>query len=69
MLATIRSRQMQGGRNLPSVFHVAFPSLSSKEDAVSVCVICKRPIAPGKGRFRTEEGAAHEECYKEAKRG
>ena len=69
MLTTIRSRQMQGGRVLSRPFHVPFRSLPSKEDEVSVCVICKRPIAPGKGRFRTAEGDAHEECYKEAKRG
>ena len=56
---------MQGGHVLPRSFHVAFPSLSSKEDEVSICVIGKRPIDPGKGRFRTEEGDAHEECYKQ----
>jgi hypothetical protein len=66
VLATIRSRQMQGGRALPHSFHVPFRSLPSKEDEVSVCVICKRPIAPGEGRFCTEEGDAHKECYRRA---
>jgi hypothetical protein len=68
VLATIRSRQMQGGRVLAHSSHVPFRSLPSKEDEVSVCVICKRPIAPGEGRFRTEEGDAHEECYRRPKR-
>jgi hypothetical protein len=67
VLAPIRSRQLQDGRVLARSFHVPFRSLPSKEDEASVCVICKRPIAPGKGRFRTEEGDAHEECYKQGK--
>jgi hypothetical protein len=62
VLAMIRSRV------LPRSFHVAVPSLLSKEDEASVCVICKLPIAPGKGRFRTEEGDAHEECYRRTQR-
>jgi hypothetical protein len=28
------------------------------------CAICGRPIVPGSGRYRTEEGDVHEECYK-----
>jgi hypothetical protein len=60
VLTTIRSRQRQG---------VASPSPPSKEDEVSVCIICKRPIDPGAGRFRTEKGDAHEECYRRTPRG
>jgi hypothetical protein len=37
------------------------------EDEPSICVICKRPIAPGTGRFRTEKGDAHEECYRKGR--
>jgi hypothetical protein len=33
-----------------------------------ICAICKRPIPPGSGRFRTEEGDVHEECYRERER-
>jgi hypothetical protein len=69
VLATIRSRQMQGGRVLAHSSHVPFRSLPSKEDEVSVCVICKRPIDPGAGRFRTEKGDAHDECYRRTQRG
>ena len=69
MPTTIRSQMQGGGRGiLPHSFHVAFPSPPSKEDEVSVCLICKRPIAPGKGRFRTKEGDAHEECYRRTQR-
>ena len=66
---TIRSQMQGGGRRvLPRSFDVASPSPPSKEDEVSVCVICKRRIDPGKGRFRTEEGDAHEECYQRTRR-
>jgi len=67
VLTTIRSRQMQGVLSCP--FDVASPSSPSKEEEVTVCVICKRPIDPGKGRFRTEKGDAHEECYRRTQRG
>ena len=38
---------------------------ADKEHSPAICVICKRPIPPGSGRFRTEEGDVHEECYRE----
>jgi hypothetical protein len=31
----------------------------------NTCAICKRTILPGSGRYRTEEGDVHEECYQE----
>lgn len=69
MFTAIRSRQVLGGAALPRPFDVASASSPSKEDEVTVCVICKRPIDAGKGRFRTEKGDAHEECYKRTQRG
>ena len=32
------------------------------------CAICQRPIPPGGGRYRTEQGDVHEECYQEQRR-
>ena len=29
------------------------------------CAICQRPIPPGRGLYRTEQGDVHEECYQE----
>jgi hypothetical protein len=30
-----------------------------------LCAICQRPIPPGCGRYRTDKGDVHEECYQE----
>ena len=32
-------------------------------DEPVLCVICLLPIEPGSGRYRTDEGDAHEDCY------
>lgn len=69
MPTRVRSTQMAGDgrRVLSPSCDVASPSPPSKEDEVSVCVICKRPIDPGAGR--TEKGDVHEECYRRIQRG
>jgi hypothetical protein len=35
------------------------------EEPRILCAICQRPIPPGRGRYRTEKGDVHEECYEE----
>ena len=37
--------------------------MTADEKTQANCVICGRPIVPGSGRYRTEEGDVHEECY------
>jgi hypothetical protein len=29
-----------------------------------ICAICQKPILPGEGRYRTENGDTHTECFK-----
>jgi hypothetical protein len=42
------------------------PSRSpAEEDPPILCAICQRPIPPGRGRYRTEQGDVYEECYQE----
>ena len=43
-------------------------AMADEEHGPVICAICKRPIPPGSGRFRTEEGDVHEECYRERER-
>jgi CheY-like chemotaxis protein len=43
-------------------------AMADGEHRPVICAICKRPIPPGSGRFRTEEGDVHEECYRERER-
>jgi hypothetical protein len=37
--------------------------MTADEETQTNCAICGRPIVPGSGRYRTEEGDVHEECY------
>jgi hypothetical protein len=37
--------------------------MTADEESQANCAICGRPIVPGSGRYRTEEGDVHEECY------
>ncbi len=39
------------------------PAMMAEEEPPTLCAICKRPILPGRGRYRTEEADVHEECY------
>jgi hypothetical protein len=34
-------------------------------DDLIFCAVCQRPILPGQGRYRLEEGDVHEECYED----
>jgi CheY-like chemotaxis protein len=40
-------------------------AMADEEHDPVICAICKRPIPPGSGRYRTKEGDVHEECYRE----
>ncbi len=40
-----------------------WPAMMAEDEPPTLCAICKRPILPGSGRYRTEEGDVHEECY------
>jgi hypothetical protein len=51
-----------------SVIMMTAYTQADEEHGPAICVICKRPIPPGRGRFRTEEGDVHEECYRERER-
>jgi len=37
--------------------------MMAEEEPPTLCAFHKRPILPGRGRYRTEEGDVHEECY------
>lgn len=39
--------------------------MTAEVEPSNTCAICKRPILPGSGRYRTEEGDVHEECCQE----
>ena len=39
--------------------------MTAEVEPSNTCAICKRAILPGSGRYRTEEGDVHEECYQE----
>lgn len=40
-----------------------WPAMMAEEEPPTLCAFRKRPILPGRGRYRTEEGDVHEECY------
>jgi hypothetical protein len=35
----------------------------AEQDGIDICFVCQKPLVPGKGRYRTEKGDAHIECY------
>ena len=39
--------------------------MTAEVEQSNMCAICKRAILPGSGRYRTDEGDVHEECYQE----
>lgn len=39
--------------------------MTAEVEPSNTCAICKRAVLPGGGRYRTEEGDVHEECYQE----
>jgi hypothetical protein len=40
----------------------------AEKDDGSICVICRKPILPGEGRYRDDKGDAHSECYDRRKK-
>jgi len=46
------------------VARCAYPCAVPKKDNDTICVICKKPILLGEGRYRSDKGDTHTECYR-----